>query len=334
VLSFAAKTILFSTGWIIDKNLFMENYKKVNKAVLIYPHSSYLDFIIYSLYYYAYGLYDIYTIVTERFVPFPMLTLSLIPAPDCGVRHYSDKGESRLKSIYYAWRDKFTGRKVPTEYKRANFVETLNQKMSNLDNFKILISPTGSITDQTWKSGYYNIAKSLDIPIVICGVDYYKRRLICKNPESIEEYSSKDSEQLNRKFQDIASFHNSEEAYVFNTTCIISAFFFLTNYYKLFDLNILLIFLHTLGYFCSCLHYSNDYRTRPLSSICKALISIYLFIINVNVPSSLLLFASNIFYNFIDIYVNTEEYNKRNKFFYDMAELIMGVSMYVALESY
>jgi len=333
-VSFIAKTILFSTGWILDKNEFFENYKKENKAVIIYPHSSYMDFVIYSLYYYAYGLYDIYTIATERFVPFQSLSPSLIPAPDYGVRHYFDKGESRLKSILYAWRDKFIGRKVPTEYKRANFVETLKQKMHNIDKFKILISPTGSVTDQTWKSGYYNIAKSLDVPIVICGVDYVKRRLIYKNPESLQEYSSKDSEELNKKFEDISSFHNSQEAYVFNSTCIISTFFFLTNYYKIFNLNILLAGLHTLGYFCSCLHYSNNYKIRPLSTICKALISMYLFITNINVPSSLLLFASNMFYNLIDVYVNTEEYNKRNKFFYDMTELILGVSMYVALESY
>jgi len=329
VLSFVAKTILFSTGWIIDKNEFIENYKKINKSVLIYPHSSFMDFVIYSLYYYAYGLYDIYTIMSERFIPFPIFTPSLIPAPDYGVRHYFDKGESRLKSIFYAWRDKFTGRSVPSEYKRAKFVETLKQKMHNLDSFKILISPTGSLTDQTWKSGYYNIAKSLEIPITVCGVDYCKRKLVCMSPEPIEEYTSKDSQELNLKFQDIASFHNSTEAYVFNSTCIISTFFFLLNYYKLYNINIVLTLVHSLGYFCGCLYYSNNYKTKPLSSICKSVVSIALFLHNTNnILSSIMLLVSNILYNIMDMYVDTNRYDIKNKFIYDMAELLIGVSIY------
>ena len=328
-LSFIAKTILFSTGWIIDKNEFFHNYSKENKAVMIYPHSSFMDFVLYSLYYYAYGLYDMYTIMTERFIPFECLAPSLIPAPDYGVRHYSDKGESRLKSIFYAWRDKFTGRKVPTEYKRANFVETLKQKMHNLGKFKILISPTGSIKDQTWKSGYYNIAKSLEVPIMICGVDYCKRRLVCMKPESIDEYTSKDSEELNKKFQDIASFHNSEEAYVFNSSCIISTFFFLLNYYKIYNLSILLAFVHTLAYFSGCLCYSNNYKTKPLTSICKAIVSMTLFLYKKdNTLASVMLLISNIGYNLMDRYVNTERYDKKNKFVYNMTELLMGVSIY------
>lgn len=328
-LSVVAKIVLFSTGWIIDKNEFIENYSKENRAVLIYPHSTFFDFIIFCLYYYAYGLYDIYTIMSERFVPFECLAPSIIAAPDYMVRHYSDKGESRLKSIFYAWRDKFSGRKVPSEYKRAHFVDKLKQKMNTLHKFKILISPTGSVTDQNWKSGYYNLAKSLEVPIIVCGTDYCKRRLVCKKSDTIEEYTGKSSEELNEKFQDISCFHNSEDAYIFNTTSIISTFFFLLNYYKIYNKSLLLALVHTLGYFSGCLYYSNNFKTKNLSSICKAVTSMFLFVHNTDtIFASVMLLISNIFYNIMDIYVNTERYDKKNKFFYDVTELLMGVSIY------
>ena len=81
ITNFICKIILYTIGWEISFNY--DKFKINKKAILIYPHSSYFDYFI-SILYTSHLDYNMYTIVSERFLPFNMK--GVIPAPDKYIR--------------------------------------------------------------------------------------------------------------------------------------------------------------------------------------------------------------------------------------------------------
>lgn len=253
------RLILFSIGWKDDAR----KLKKLDdKCVIIYPHSSYFDYIFFCLYYYAYNFENIYTIVSERFIPFPSLCKTLISAPDCNVREYIEKGCSLLESIFYVWKDRFLGKEKLYQYNKTNFVKQVCEQMKNKNNYKILISPTGSLTSTKWKSGYYHIAKELNIPVVVCGVDYVKKNLVIFDSKDAEEYNPT-REDINTEFDKISYFHNTSDIEIVNKACLLNVFFLFLNYQKFIELTYFNMIWISAGYIVSNLYYT-DNILKPL----------------------------------------------------------------------
>jgi 1-acyl-sn-glycerol-3-phosphate acyltransferase len=265
-----SRLILFSLGWKVDA-------KKMShlddKCVIIYPHSSYFDYFFFCLYYYAYNLDNIYTIVSERFIPFPSLCKTIISAPDCNVRAYMEKGYSRLESIFYVWKNRFLWTEKPYLHNKTNFVEKVCEQMKDKDNYKILISPTGSLTSTKWKSGYYHIATKLNIPIVICGVDYDKKNIVSFNSKNAEHYNP-NREDINTEFDKISYFHNTSDIEIVNKACVLNLFFLFLNYYKFVELSYLNIIWICAGYFVTNLYYTYNIL-KPLFYTYKMFILVY-----------------------------------------------------------
>lgn len=289
--SLVCKIILFCCGWNTSPNKSIKYLNNVDKAILIYPHSSYFDYVFYSLYYYAYNLKDIYTIMTERFIPFPSLSPSLIPAPDYNVRYYADKGYSRLKSICYAWIDKFRGQEIERTYNKTNFVTYLSDYFKDR-NYKILISPTGSISSQKWKSGYYHLANNLNVPILVCGVDYFKKDLVVINTLRAEDlHPSKDDN--NSVFDTILTYHNTKKINLVNYGCLVNLCFYLLTNNLLCKASLFYIVWNLFGFFATH-HYYIAKNGIPLIFIFhKILISItaLYYAVNYKVGSLLILMS-------------------------------------------
>jgi hypothetical protein len=289
--SIVCKIILFCSGWKTSVTKSIKHLNSIDNAIIIYPHSSYFDYVFYSLYYYAYNLTDIYTIMSERFIPFPKLCPSLVPAPDYNVRHYMDKGVSRLKAIYYAWRDKFRGQEIEQKYNKTNFVNYLTDHFKDR-KYKILISPTGSITSQKWKSGYYHLSKNLNVPIVVCGVDYEKKDLVVSNIFQADDLHPSRND-LNSVFAHISTYHNTKHINIFNYGCIANVFFYLLNNLLLCRASLFYIVWNLFGFFATHNYYITKNAIPIFYNLHKILISIAAlnYAVNYKVGSLLILMS-------------------------------------------
>jgi len=322
ILSTFFKWVLYILGWDINDNnkLLFKNFPK--KAVLIYPHSHYLDYLFFCMYYYAYELHDIYVIITERFVPFEFMGKYLIPAPDVFVRNYIDKGMSRLKAIYYGWVDRIKGNEA-SSYKRVNFVNTVCDKMKDKDTYYILISPTGSVTKDDIKTGFYHIAKNLDIPVITVGIDYKKKDVVISDTVNVKDCSLETFEdKIKTNFQDIQTFKNNKDLYIFNWATLIHFLNFVSFYLMAND--VLSLFLAVFYYF-SCVEFLRNGDSPLLFYVSKIIYTMY----------ALIYANHNIALGQIGLFIYTEsmvlicskKYNNNNKMLYILAELVYGFSV-------
>lgn len=322
LLSTLIKWILYIIGWDINDNnkLMFKNFP--NKAVLIYPHSHYFDYLFFCMYYYAYELHNIYVIITERFVPFEFMGKYLIPAPDVFVRNYIDKGMSRIKAIYYGWVDRIKGNEA-SSYKRVNFVNTVCDKMKDKDTYYILISPTGSVTKDDIKTGFYHIAKNLDIPVITVGVDYKKKDVVIVDQVNVKDYSlEKFQDKIKTDFDEIKTFKNNNDLYIFNWATVIHFLNFLSFY--VISNDVLSLFMTVLYYF-QCVEFLRTGDSVLLFYFAKILHSCYTL---THANHSVLLGVFGIFMYIESMFLfSSNPYSNKYKLLYIMAELVYGVSV-------
>lgn len=143
-----SKLILFKwMGWTADISVELPS----KCIIAVAPHTSNMDFIIGILYSRAVGLKANFLMKKEWFFgplgPF-MKHLGGIP-----VR-----------------RDK-----------KNSLTDQLAEAAKNMDTFRLAITPEGtrSRVDE-WKKGFYYIALKADIPIMLYGLDFKEKRIVCK----------------------------------------------------------------------------------------------------------------------------------------------------------
>lgn len=118
--------------------------------ICLAPHTSNWDFIIGQLYAQAEGFKINFLMKREWFFwPLGVIFKSLGGIP--------------------VWRTKHTSM-------TDNLAETAKTK----DSFKLCITPEGTRSPNTeWKKGFYFIALKAEIPILLYGVDYEKKKIVC-----------------------------------------------------------------------------------------------------------------------------------------------------------
>ena len=118
--------------------------------ICLAPHTSNWDFIIGQLYAQAEGFKINFLMKREWFFwPLGVIFRSLGGIP--------------------VWRSKHTSM-------TDNLAETAKTK----DSFKLCITPEGTRSPNTeWKKGFYFIALKAEIPILLYGVDYEKKKIVC-----------------------------------------------------------------------------------------------------------------------------------------------------------
>lgn len=118
--------------------------------ICLAPHTSNWDFIIGQLYAQAEGFKINFLMKREWFFwPLGVIFRSLGGIP--------------------VWRSKHTSM-------TDNLAETAKTK----DSFKLCITPEGTRSPSTeWKKGFYFIALKAEIPILLYGVDYEKKKIVC-----------------------------------------------------------------------------------------------------------------------------------------------------------
>ena len=325
ILSCAAKWVLIILGWNINYNIKDKVSAISKKAVLIYPHSSYSDYFIFCLYYYAFNMENFYTIMAERFIPFESMCPYLIPAPDFAVRNYIEKGYGRFRSICYAWLDRIKGREKESNYKRINFVSQVCDNIRNKESYYILISPTGSITKDDWKTGYYYIAKDLEVPIIVVGVDYEKKSGVVSKSVDIKTYTLEQQDTLKKYFEDIKTFRNNKDFYSFNWASVVNFFNFILFYSNASNL---------LGLLTSILYFTGVYDYLVIGTnflefyVCKLLYLVYIFTFDIERTGSYYLGLLGLIVYFSSVNAIYKTSYGRNKLLYVLSELCYGASCY------
>lgn len=142
-----SKTILFKwMGWKTD--ITVDTPSKCIIAVA--PHTSNFDFIIGLLFSRAVGLKANFLMKKEWFAgplgPF-MKNLGGIPV-------YRDKKNS--------------------------LTDQLAETSKKMDSFRLAITPEGTRTKvEEWKKGFYYIALKAEIPILLYGLDFKEKKIVC-----------------------------------------------------------------------------------------------------------------------------------------------------------
>jgi len=162
-VSLTAKIILFTMGWsFIDNDLFNQ-LTKHDRSVMVFSHTSYVDFYILVLYILAYPkrLHRVRTLIKPQ--PF----------------EYAGSILKYLGAIP----------STRVEDKDGGAVNRIVSELNSLKQCIFLISPKGTIIKRPWRSGYYHIAKQLGAKLLVTGLDYEKKCIIVSPSYSCNDYS-------------------------------------------------------------------------------------------------------------------------------------------------
>ena len=141
--------------------------------ICLAPHTSNWDFIIGQLYAQAEGFKINFLLKREWFFwPLGVIFRSLGGIP--------------------VWRSKHTSM-------TDNLAETAKTK----DSFKLCITPEGTRSPNTeWKKGFYFIALKAEIPILLYGVDYEKKKIVCTDSFTPSGNIDEDMPKIKSYFKD------------------------------------------------------------------------------------------------------------------------------------
>ena len=141
--------------------------------ICLAPHTSNWDFIIGQLYAQAEGFKINFLMKREWFFwPVGVIFKSLGGIP--------------------VWRSKHTSM-------TDNLAETAKTK----DSFKLCITPEGTRSPNTeWKKGFYFIALKAEIPILLYGVDYEKKKIVCTDSFTPSGNIDEDMPKIKSYFKD------------------------------------------------------------------------------------------------------------------------------------
>lgn len=141
-----------------ESRQFLANNKR---CIMVYPHTSYFDFVLYLAY--------------------------LFDEPDFRRRarvlinpQFTDKYWSFVRHVGAI-------RSTRREDKNGGATKKIIEELSKMDEYIFLISPKGTLKKDSWRSGYYHLAKSLKCPIVTAGFDYEKKEFVITDSFSVQD---------------------------------------------------------------------------------------------------------------------------------------------------
>lgn len=165
IVEYIFKNILVKLDYKVDENSFNE---LPSKLILISSHTSIYDFILGALIYYGFlhKKYDIYILMKKEFHSFTNPIFSII---DSKFKLISVDNKKVINSI-------------------TGLTEKICNELRNKDNYILFIAPEGTrkCTSQI-KTGYWNIAKSLNIDVAFIGIDFISKNIILEYPRKVEE---------------------------------------------------------------------------------------------------------------------------------------------------
>jgi len=237
ILKKISKFILYIIGWKSFEQT--EQVKRIlsnERYVLTFSHTSSWDAVFFLLYKFAHP---------ETFSRFRIIVKPQVYDSVPKWTHSILNKIGFMKATAY-------------ENKNGGFVNTVVDTLKDKENFSLLISPKGKRENSPWRSGYFAIAKELNCDIMVCGLDYEKKRMIFFDPVSIKNKSREEIEPiLMKQLSEIVPLytecsevslrkHKKENITLFTISfiiiCLLIFMTYLSWYYKLLFILVILIF--------------------------------------------------------------------------------------------
>lgn len=163
--------LLYFLGFNIDINS-IKNLK--TKTILISNHTSIYDFFIGIFLYYGYMHedFDNYILMKKEFEKYTTPFMNLL--------------DKKLKLI-------------EVEKKKNGLVNQILEEIRYKDNYIIYISPEGTRKyTETLRSGYWVIAKELNLDVCFIGIDFFNKTILFETPRKVEKYWEDEIEEFNK----------------------------------------------------------------------------------------------------------------------------------------
>jgi len=145
------KNIIYNINYKVDDDIELQIDNLPTKLILISSHTSIYDFIIGLIFYYAYlrKKYKINILMKKDFEKFTKPILNLF--------------ENKINLI-------------SVSNKKQGLTDEICDKLKYNDNFILYIAPEGTrkCTEEL-RSGYWNIAKKLNIKVLYVGIDFSEK---------------------------------------------------------------------------------------------------------------------------------------------------------------
>jgi 1-acyl-sn-glycerol-3-phosphate acyltransferase len=159
---YVAKFVLSSLGWKPLKDDVRRIIKDSKRIVLVFPHTSYMDFVIMFLYKKANPelMKNIKFLMNPAFLDKPILGPFLM-------------SQGAIPS-------------TPREKKNGGKTQHIINYLNNLKEYQFLISPKGTINKGEWRSGYFYITEGTKSLITVAGLDFKKGEVVVTPPQNID----------------------------------------------------------------------------------------------------------------------------------------------------
>jgi hypothetical protein len=253
------RLLMLICGWKPLERRIINEMKVIKRALVIYPHTSYWDAVTILVYKYAFNLNTVHVVVhAGAYYKYPKLMklLNALPA-------------------------------TPRERNNGGFVNETVGYFQNKCEYYLFISPKGTLKKDPWRSGYYHIAKGLNLPIYVIGFDYYTHTM---KMVSSKQYDVSDYELLSRSLKNdmgcITPLHKNcsevdlvyTDAFTFpvdlcTTTTVLLP---LPGLYMLYSINTRLFLIMVIAYFYSWrYHYTMEQCCRKIEPtvVCISMIT-------------------------------------------------------------
>ncbi len=161
MISYASLIILNILGFKVN----IESLKYVpNKSVIIMSHTSIYDFIFCSMIYHIFfkDKINIYFMMKDEFG---------IPANEVCIKYFPYTHIIPINN---------------ESMNSHNVVNTVVNELKDADDYALCIAPEGTRKSvERIRSGFYYIAKELNIPVVYCGIDFSKKTITFEPPRKM-----------------------------------------------------------------------------------------------------------------------------------------------------
>lgn len=148
-------------GWKDVPDHMFNIMTSFDKAILIYPHTSVWDMLLMFTYICSDSrLHNKYWPVIRKI-------------------EKNTWKETYMGFIFPRYMNMLSAPSVKEQkLKNSGFIDMAVDKLKNLEKYYVLISPEGDTFNvDRWKSGYYVLAKKLNIPIWVIGVDFSEHKI-------------------------------------------------------------------------------------------------------------------------------------------------------------
>lgn len=172
MLTLISKIYWAIKGWKIVGELPLQHKKMI---LVIAPHTSWVDILI-----------------------------GFAARSKLGIKHAKFMGKKSLFEGPFGWILKNMGG-IPVDRKaKLGVVEQITKYYDDNDEFIVGVSPEGTRKRIDYlKTGFYHIAKSANIPIVLIGLDFKKKQVIVDKPIFVGKSEEEDLKEIIKFFSSI-----------------------------------------------------------------------------------------------------------------------------------